>query len=143
MSIRTADLLDVTAADKLLRSRGIYPTGQRLSVARVLFAEHQHVTAEQLHDKLKDNGITMSIATVYNAVNLFVKKDLLKEIFVDNGRTFFDSNNTHHHHCYNVDTGELIDVTDQLAAHIDYNILPRDTRVESVDIVVRVRNQQH
>jgi len=141
MSIQEANLLDTASAEKLLRSHGIYPTAQRLSIARVLFAEHQHVTAEQLHDKLKNNGTTLSIATVYNAINLFVEKELLKEIFVDNGRTFFDSNNTHHHHCYNVDNGELIDVTDQLASHIDFSLLPKGTRVESVDIVVRVTNQ--
>lgn len=141
MSIQKANLLDAPAAEKLLRSHGIYPTPQRLSIARIMFAEHQHVTAEQLHDKLKNNDITMSIATVYNAVNLFVEKDLLKEIFVDNGKTYFDSNNTHHHHCYNVDSGELIDVTDQLASHIDFSLLPKGTRVESVDIVVRVKNQ--
>jgi len=141
MSIQKANLLEAAAAEKLLRRHGIYPTPQRLSIARVLFAKHQHVTAEQLHDKLKNNDITMSIATVYNAVNLFVEKDLLKEIFVDNGKTYFDSNNTHHHHCYNVDNGELIDVTDQLASHIDFSLLPEGTRVESVDIVVRVTNQ--
>ena len=134
---------DLQEPELLLRNHGIFPTAQRLAIARTLFAEHQHVTAEQLHEKLKKGGTVLSIATVYNALRLFVEKDMLKEVFVDNGRTFYDSNNTHHHHCYNIDTGELIDVTDKLASHIDFELLPAGTNVESVDIVVRVKNQVH
>lgn len=130
----------VVPAETLLREKGIFPTAQRLAVAKILFSEHQHVTAEQLHEKLTNSGDTMSIATVYNALNLFVEKDLLKEIFVDNGRTFFDSNNSHHHHCYNIDSGELLDVTDQLASQIDLRFLPAGTQIESIDIVIRVSN---
>ena len=135
--------LDTPSAERLLRSKGIYPTVQRLSIARVLFAAHQHVSAEQLHEKLKSCGFSISIATVYNAINLFVEKDLLKEIFVDNGKTFFDSNNTHHHHCYNIESGELVDISDQLVAGIDLSLLPNDTQVESIDIVIRVKKQNH
>ena len=131
-----------TTADieAMLRKNGIYPTAQRLAIANVLFSENQHVTAEQLHETLYKSGNRISIATIYNTLGLFVKKSLLREIFIDGGKTFFDSNNSHHHHCYNIDTGNLVDLSDQLVPHINMDVLPLGTAVETIDIIVRVRN---
>jgi Fur family iron response transcriptional regulator len=127
--------------EQQLRGAGIYPTPQRLAIAEVLMCAHQHVTAEQLHERLLKQGKGISIATVYNTLSLLVQKELLKEVFVEGGCTYYDSNNTHHHHCYNIDTRELIDVTDGLAPQLDTTVLPAGTSIESIDIIVRVRNK--
>jgi len=127
--------------ESILRARGIYPTSQRLASANALFIKHQHVTAEQLHEALCQAGFQLSKATVYNTLGLFVKRRLLREIHIDANRTFYDSNTSHHHHYYNVETGDLIDITKSLSLHIDDENLPYGTSVESIDIVIRVRNK--
>lgn len=111
-------------------------------VARVLFAKHQHITADQLHETLLQTGSRVSKATVYNSLKLFVEKGLLREIFIDSSRTYYDSNTSHHHHYYNIDTGDLGDIMEDLSYLPDAEYLPHGTSLENVDIVVRVRNEE-
>ena len=125
----------------MLRTRGIFPTSQRMVVARVLFAKYQHVTADQLHESLLHAGSRVSKATVYNTLKLFVAKGLLREIFIDSSRTYYDSNTSHHHHYYNMDTGDLGDISEDLSYLPNDADLPTGTSLENVDIVVRVRSQ--
>jgi Fur family iron response transcriptional regulator len=107
----------------------------------VLFAENQHITADQLFDAVKLTGSQVSKATVYNTLGLFVQKGLVREIFIDATRTFYDSNASHHHHFYNVDTGDLIDIKEHLATHFVEPDLPDGTAMDMVDLVIRVRNK--
>ena len=51
-----------------------------------------------------------SKATVYNTLNLFLRKKLIREVIVDPSKVFYDPNPDPHHHFYNVDTGELTDI---------------------------------
>ena len=125
-----------------LREHGVYPTVQRMAVAKILFAKHQHITADQLHTELKTKGFLVSKATVYNTLSLFVENGLLFEIFIDPNSVYYDSNINHHHHFYNIDTGELIDISEDLAPRFDTAQLPEGTQFDDIDIVIRIKNQQ-
>ncbi|MBA1445609.1 MAG: transcriptional repressor [Gammaproteobacteria bacterium] len=127
--------------EQRLRAHGINPTQQRLTIAGKLFAKHQHVTADQIHESVKPGQSYVSKATVYNTLGLFVEKGLLREIFVDSSRTFYDSNIQPHHHFYNVDTGDLIDIKEHLNPFFVESDLPQGTILEDVDIVIRVREK--
>jgi len=129
------------ALESSLRQRSIYPTGQRLSIASVLLCRHQHITADALYEQLRQAGEQVSKATVYNTLSLFVEKGLVREIVVESGKTFYDSNNTHHHHIFNVDTGTLTDTVEPLAERLGSVHIPSGTDLESIDVVVRVRNK--
>lgn len=124
----------------MLRVSGIQPTSQRIVVAKALFAKHQHVTADHLYEALLQTGSRVSKATVYNTLKLFVENGLLREIFIDSGRTYYDSNTSHHHHYYNVDTGDLGDLLEDLPYLPGDDHLPNGTALDNIDIVVRVRN---
>lgn len=127
--------------EAILRDHQVYPTAQRMAIAKILFARHQHVTADQLHTRLKQGGFLVSKATVYNTLALFVENGLLFEIFIDPSCVYYDSNIAHHHHFYNVDTGELTDIAEDLAPRFNNANLPEGTQFEDVDIVIRIRNQ--
>ena len=129
------------AAD-LLREHGITPTAQRVEVAAVLLARPQHVCAEDLQRMLARHGTPVSKATVYNTLGLFVRKGLVRELFVDAGKVLYDSNTSHHDHVYDVDTGVLTDVEPGAIALGALPVLPPGTRVDSVEIVVRVRRSR-
>lgn len=129
------------ALEGRLRQHGIYPTGQRLAIAAVLLARHQHVTADGLHESLRRAGEQVSKATVYNTLSLFVDKGLVREIVVDSGKSFYDSNNSSHHHIFNADTGEITDILEPLTEQLGNIHVPSGTVVESIDVVVRVRNK--
>ncbi len=81
----------------------------------------------------------MSKATVYNTLNLFAERGLIRELNVDPIRKFYDSTTHPHHHFYNVDTGELSDVPDDQVAFVQLPELPEGTECESVEVLIRVR----
>jgi Fur family iron response transcriptional regulator len=128
------DILDKFAKHTIL------PTPQRLEVAKILLEKPQHLSAEQIIDRLRENGSTVSKATVYNTLNLFGERGLVKELSVDPERRFYDSTTHAHHHFYNVDTGELRDIADSELALSAMPALPEGTVADGVEILVKVRN---
>jgi len=52
----------------------------------------------------------ISRATVYNTLNLFVKKQLLRQVVLDDGKTLFDANVENHHHFVDEETGQIHDI---------------------------------
>ena len=126
-------------AAALLRGHGIIPTAQRIGIASVLLARPRHVSAEELRQMLAGHGTPVSKATVYNTLGLFVRKGLVRELFVDAGKVLYDSNTTSHDHIYDADTGALTDIEPGVIGVDALPSLPAGTRVESVETVIRVR----
>ncbi len=123
-----------------LASVGVYATPQRQAIAEMLFSRHQHLTADQVFEEVSKSARRVSRATVYNTLNLFAQKGLVREIFVDASRTFYDSNTSSHYHLYNIDAGDLIDMDDQDVARYISRNMPEGMVLEGIDVVVRVRN---
>jgi len=126
----------------LMRTKGVNPTQQRVEIAKVLFAEPQHLSAEQVLGMVNQQRSLVSKATVYNTLGLFARKGLVREVIVDPTKVFYDPTTSPHHHFYNVDTGELMDVEHQALISGELPELPEGTEVEGVEIVIRVRNSQ-
>ena len=125
----------------LLETRGIHPTAQRIRIAELLFAREQHLTAEQVIRVLGNDGTRVSKATVYNTLNLFADKGLLKALSVDRERGSFDSNTVPHHHFHVEGTGELIDVPPGAIEFARLPALPPGTESVGVEVVIRVRRR--
>lgn len=123
-----------------LRAAGLRPTRQRLALARLLFERgDRHMTAEQLHGDAGRAGIRVSMATIYNTLHQFTHVGLLREVVVDPGRSYFDTNVSDHHHFFVEGSGELHDID---ASGVEVTRLPAPpdgTRVERVDVIVRLR----
>jgi Fur family iron response transcriptional regulator len=94
----------------LLREHGIQPSAQRVAVADYVLATEDHPTADQVWDKVKRALPVLSRATVYNTLNLFVKKGLLREYVLAEGRIVFDPHVERHHHFIDESTGKIHDV---------------------------------
>ena len=124
---------------EMLRRHDINPTHQRIEIAHALFARGEHLSADQVLAIVNDRHSETSKATVYNTLNLFLEKKLIREVIVDPNKVFYDPNTEPHHHLYNIDTGELTDID---ASRIEISGLPQlpDGMVtDGVDIIVRVR----
>ena len=128
-------------ADRL-RAAGIPVTLQRLAIANALFERPVHMTAEQLLKQVKARVPETSRATVYNSLKLFVDKGLVKELVVDPGRVVFDSNTEPHFHLYDIVTGNLTDVPADQMRVIGLPALPPGTKLEQIDVIVRVGPQR-
>ncbi len=130
-----------TRAIDRLNTVGLRPTRQRLALARLLLeGGNRHITAEQLHREAGAAGVKVSLATVYNALNQFTAAGLLREVAVEAGRSYFDTNTAAHHHFFNDDTGELKDIPGDSVVLSALPAAPENTVIDSVNVVLRVRN---
>ena len=122
-----------------LRACGIAPTAQRVRVGQVLFACDQHLSADEVLQRLRTAGARVSKATVYNTLNLFAAKGLLRELNVEPTCSSFDSNTTPHFHFHVENTGELIDVSPGDIEFARLPALPPGTESLGVEVVIRLR----
>ena len=124
----------------ILRGHGITPTHQRIEIAHALFSRGEHLSADRILALVNGRACEASKATVYNTLNLFVDRLLVREVIVDPDRVFYDPNTAPHHHFYNVDTGELTDIDEADVRISGLPNLPRGMTVAGVDVIVRIRS---
>jgi Fe2+ or Zn2+ uptake regulation protein len=95
---------------QVLRRHGIQATPQRIAVAEYVLAVRTHPSADEVWEQVRRRCPTLSRATVYNTLNLFVDKGLLKTQVLKEGTVVFDPRVDAHHHFIDVDTGKIYDV---------------------------------
>src|SRR5580693_4581812 len=125
--------------ERRLSDCGIRPTGQRVRIAALLLSAPQHLSAEQILDSLRASGARVSKATVYNTLNLFAERGLIRQLSVDGSRGWFDSNVDAHYHFHDMTTGALIDVPIPDVEFARLPALPAGMEMAGIDLVIRVR----
>jgi len=126
--------------EERLREKGVRPTRQRMEIGELLLASPRHMSADQILQELREKGSRLSKATVYNTLNLLSREGIVREIAVDPERMVYDSTSHAHHHFYNVDTGELTDISQDDVTISGLPELPAGTEAMDMEIIVRVRN---
>jgi Fur family iron response transcriptional regulator len=124
---------------QLLNAHGVRNTAPRLRIARVLLATPRHLDAEQVAEALGGTGTPISKATIYNTLNLFVERGLLRPLTVGMAKTCFDSNVSQHFHFQDERSGALIDLP---APDVQFARLPDPPpgmEVAGIDLLIRVR----
>ena len=122
-----------------LKAVGLRPTRQRLALARLLQdGGDRHLSAEQLHEEALAAKVRVSLATVYNALHKFTAAGLLREVVVEPGRSYFDTNVKDHHHFYFEDSGRLEDIPSDQVSLANLPTPPKGSRLSRVDVIIRV-----
>ena len=125
----------------LLRSHDINPTHQRIEIAHALFSHDEHLSADQIMTIVNSRHSETSKATVYNTLNLFREKRLIREVIVDPSKVFYDANTRPHYHLYEVDSGKLSDIDAEHVQITGMQPLPEGMVTEGIDLIVRIRRQ--
>ncbi len=94
----------------ILRSHGINPSAQRVAVARYVLHTPDHPSADEVWSRVRRRFPHVSRATVYNTVNLFVEKGLLRQLVLTEGGVVFDPKTEDHHHFIDEESGRIHDV---------------------------------
>ena len=126
-----------------LKAVGLRPTRQRLSLAKLLFdGGDRHVTAEQLHHEAEAARVRVSLATVYNTLHQFTSAGMLREVVVEPGRSYFDTNTTDHHHFYLERDGSLMDIPGASITLAKLPTPPTGMKISRVEVIVRIEDEK-
>ena len=127
--------------EQRLRDHRLRPTKARIRIGMMLFESPKHLSADQIFDKLIEHGHCISKATVYNTLNVFAKHGVVNEVAVDPTRMYYDSTTSPHHHFYNTDTGQLVDIPRENLSVENIPRLPDNTEIEDLEIVIKIKNK--
>ena len=128
---------------KKLRSSGLRPTKQRIKICKLLFERKNtfHFTINYLNNILKNKyAEKISLATVYNTVNAFKKKGHLKEILISSDKSYYDTNVSNHHHFFDENKRELIDLDDKDVGKINIKKALPGKKINSIEVLVKIAN---
>ena len=89
---------------------GIPATPQRVAVAEFILNTDTHPTADEVWARLRERNHALSRATVYNTLNLFARKGLIKPQPLKEGVVVFDGRAKPHHHFIDEKTGRIYDI---------------------------------
>ncbi|MDC0191888.1 transcriptional repressor [Alphaproteobacteria bacterium] len=133
--------MNLATIDKnFLRENGLKPTIQRLAISKILFSEgDKHFTAEEIKKLATSNGLKISVATIYNNLNHFVKVGLLKKRQVDNNRSYFDNNVSDHFHIFDEETNILTDIPSNSVKFAKLPKLPKNKQIKNINLVINIK----
>lgn len=124
----------------ILEQHGIQPTPQRVAVAEYVLRTEEHPSADRVWAVVGEHFPAISRATVYNTLNLFVEKGLLRELHIAPDSVLFDSNTERHHHFIDQTTGRIYDIPwDQV--EVSSIKPPSDLEVTDYQVVMRGRRR--
>jgi Fur family iron response transcriptional regulator len=95
---------------EMLRRHGIKPSTHRVAIAQYVLGTDSHPSADQVWKEVKEIIPVVSRATVYNTLNLFVRKGLLRSYRLGAGGSVFDREIRRHHHFIDEDSGAIEDI---------------------------------
>jgi Fur family iron response transcriptional regulator len=126
----------------MLRKVGLRPTRQRMELGWLLFSKgDRHLTAEMLFEEASKARVPVSLATVYNTLNQFTDVGLLRQVAVDGSKTYYDTNETDHHHFFVEGENALVDIP---SAKVTLDGMPNALEgyeIARVEVVVRLKRK--
>ena len=130
---------------KKLRSSGLRPTKQRVEIAKFLFDREKtfHFTVESLNKLLtKKTTNKFALATIYNTVHAFKTAGHLSDVDVRGKKktTYFDTNVKNHHHFYDTETSELIDINEDEVVFEKIPKAPNGKKIKNLEVFINLKN---
>ena len=128
--------------ESLLRQHELRMTKPRLLLGTLVFGEHPtHWTAETLFEVSKNSGHSFSLATIYNTLNQFANKGILRRIHLQGNLCYYDTNLDPHHHVYHTISKTLEDIpTDSIVTRLSWTELEKATVQPEFDIIIHAHD---
>lgn len=92
-----------------LKSGGVRMTPQRHAILRYLMGSLKHPTADDIFRALSPQFPSLSVATVYNNLKVFVDANLVRELTYGDNSSRFDANMSDHYHAICTACGAMVD----------------------------------
>ena len=127
-----------------LRNSGLRPTKQRIKICEILFNREKtfHFSINELMKIIQTKvDQKIALATVYNTVHAFKKKGHLKEINIGNDMSYFDTNTQSHHHFYDDEANELIDISSDEVEIKKTPSPPSGKKISDTEIIFKISKE--
>jgi Fur family peroxide stress response transcriptional regulator len=92
-----------------LKTTGIRMTPQRHAILAFLLNTMTHPTADEIYKALAPRFQSMSVATVYNNLKVFIEAGLVREMTYGDHSSRFDADMSEHYHALCESCGKLVD----------------------------------
>ena len=126
--------------EERLSKAGLRSTRQRLEIGNWLFSgTDKHFTAEDIHNDFLSKGTSVSLATIYNTLGVFMDAGLLHTVSVEGDRVYYDTNTSPHFHFYDETRQQLtdFDISDLELSQLP--VLPEGKAVDRIDVIIRTK----
>lgn len=100
----------ISNLDVFLRDRGIKASFQRIKIYDFLQNSYDHPSVSMIYDELHPVIPSLSRATVYNTMNLFLEKKLVQVVNTEGTEARFDLADPHHGHFTCDACGKIFDI---------------------------------
>lgn len=102
------------ALSQYLDGMGLKHTKQRDVILVAFLDSHEHLSAEQLYQKVRKKSPSIGYTTVYRTLKLLVDAGLAQERRFDDGLTRYEIEHAHHDHLVCLECGKIIEFKSQL-----------------------------
>ncbi|HEX6971108.1 MAG TPA: Fur family transcriptional regulator [Limnochordia bacterium] len=109
----TAHTRDSRTLAEVLARAGYRLTPQRQAIYELIRARDDHPSAETLYRDLRERFPMVSLATIYNTLELFVRLGLVTELGFATQARRYDGNPQPHANLLCIRCGEIVDLCDQ------------------------------
>ena len=117
---------------KNLKNSNLKVTPQRLAIYSYLYHNHTHPNAETIYNFVKEDNLTISLATVYKTLKTLRDYGLIQEINVGEDSFRYDLQTTPHSHIICTKCNSIIDyfvendivsnIKDKINNEIDFDV---------------------
>jgi len=99
----------VEQALEKLKGTGVRMTPQRQAILSYLMHTKSHPTADEIYRALESTFPSMSVATVYNNLRVFVESGLVREMTFGDASSRYDADMSDHYHAICENCGKIVD----------------------------------
>jgi Fur family peroxide stress response transcriptional regulator len=92
-----------------LKTTGVRMTPQRHAILSYLLETMTHPTADEIYKALEPRFPSMSVATVYNNLKVFIEAGLVRELTYGDNSSRFDADMSDHYHAQCEMCGRIFD----------------------------------
>jgi len=102
-------------------------------ILKIIYASGEHLSAEQIYLRLKENNQSAVLATVYNNLAFLYKEGLIRKISVEGYPDCYDNVKRHDHlvcrNCGKLSDIQLEDLTEKLRKQTGIPVLSYDLKI--------------
>lgn len=103
-----------------LKNTGVRITPQRHAILAYLVESMAHPTADDIYRALEPKFPSMSVATVYNNLKMFIEAGMVRELTYGDSSSRFDANVSDHYHVICEKCGKMEDFSYPSLADVEH-----------------------